>query len=120
MNKLPAGKYYIGDPCYVFENQNNWQKICDMIRNLHRDGDYFTYRNQKMFISSTSWGDGCYRDNEGHKYPVDAGLIGAIPSDLCEAVGNGYYKTFTKPFSCHTSVKKNGNTIRIGDIRIRT
>ena len=31
--KLPAGKYFIGDPCYVIQD-NDWQKVCDEMFNV--------------------------------------------------------------------------------------
>jgi hypothetical protein len=27
-------------------------------------------------------GDGCYRDNYGDDYPVDTGMLAAVPTDL--------------------------------------
>ena len=51
-----AGKYYVGDPCYVVKDHNVWIKLLD-------DTDYFqnenqTYKGQTIFAEGTAHGDG--------------------------------------------------------------
>lgn len=75
---LPAGKYYIGDPCYVIRGAN-WQKVCDELE----DGIY-TNLNHPFFMASTAYGDGSYMDQEGNEYGVDSGQLGAVPIALIE------------------------------------
>lgn len=80
MTKLKAGTYYIGDPCYAFQG-DDWNKILD-------ENDYFnaeecSFKNIPLFAVSTKHGDGCYEDQYGNEYPVDAGLIGCVPIELC-------------------------------------
>jgi hypothetical protein len=73
---LPPGKYYIGDPCYVFGG--DWSPgICDVILD---GGDI--YRGLRFFAAPTAYGDGSYTGSNGFEYGVDAGLLGAIPLEL--------------------------------------
>ena len=37
--RMKTGKYYIGDPCYVVEDQNDWIKLLE-------DTNYFKNKNQ--------------------------------------------------------------------------
>ena len=75
---VPAGKYWLGDPCYVIKDEMwiDWLESCD-------------YENQKHLIGktpdgyfaigfNTAHGDGVYQDQFGNDYGVDAGLIGLV------------------------------------------
>lgn len=76
---MPAGRYYVGDLCYVMTDEE-WSEFCDLtIRgNEVLDGE-FQFRDGRRFASySTMYGDGLYQDQHGRKYSVDAGLIGCI------------------------------------------
>lgn len=76
---MPAGKYYIGDLCYVMTNEE-WRKFCDITLDGQKvkDGE-FQFKDGRRFATySTAFGDGVYHDQYGHSYSVDAGLIGCI------------------------------------------
>lgn len=79
---MPAGRYYIGDLCYVMTDEE-WKECCNLFfagRDDHgvNDGE-FTLKDGRRFASySTAYGDGTYYDQYGHSYSVDAGLIGCI------------------------------------------
>lgn len=74
---FPAGTYYIGDPCYAFQG-SDWDKIL-------AESDFFSNegKTQNMWAGSTAYGDGTYNDQFGNEYPVDAGLIGIMPIEMC-------------------------------------
>lgn len=76
---MPAGKYYIGDLCYVMDN-DEWSQVCARTIQGEKivDGEFELDDGRKFAIYSTRWGDGCYYDEFGHSYPVDAGSIGCI------------------------------------------
>ena len=76
---MPAGKYYIGDLCYVMDTKE-WREICDIIIKESRilDGEFELPDGRRFAIYSTRWGDGEYYDQYGHTYSVDAGSIGCI------------------------------------------
>jgi hypothetical protein len=97
MNKecytLPAGKYFIGDPCYVFPNDgpmsDKWQELLEA-------GDYFETceisiddGKIKVWAGMTVFGDGTYLGSNGKSFPVDSGLIGIVPMETVEYLGAG-------------------------------
>lgn len=77
---VPAGEYWLGDPCYSVRDEDwiPWLEAAD-------------YTNERVLWAqipgteywalglSTQWGDGCYLDEQGNEYGVDAGLIGLVP-----------------------------------------
>lgn len=78
---MPAGKYYVGDLCYVLHDE--WDEVCEIIFNTPEphgvlDGEFTLKDGRKFAIYSTAYGDGQYYDNYGRAYPVDAGSIGCI------------------------------------------
>lgn len=81
--KLPAGKYYIGDPFYFLDQNiynNDWIK-----KNQAQDGE-FKYHDKPYVIAGTAHGDGYYDSNGTYKvhhgFPVDSGTIGIIDRSL--------------------------------------
>lgn len=75
---MPAGRYYIGDLCYVMHDE--WDEFCALTikDNTCLDGE-FVLRDGRRFASfGTAYGDGTYRSNIGTEHCVDAGLIGCI------------------------------------------
>ena len=78
---MPAGKYWVGDLCYVMHE--SWDEVCGLFFDGRDDmgcneGE-FTLKDGRRFVSyNTKWGDGGYLDQFGNEYSVDAGLIGCI------------------------------------------
>lgn len=76
---LPAGDYWVGDPCYVFPNDTNqWQDLIEKADYFDKP-KYVTLENIIVVAGSTAYGDGCYFGTNGFQYGVDAGLLGIIP-----------------------------------------
>ena len=120
---MKAGIYYIGDPCYLFDQ--SWQKILNETNYLE-DGKHIIFR-ETVFCGSTAYGDGCYKDNLGRGYGVDAGLIGILPVSLLdidkkvsqEEVKNSDYMHIVEmkeDFDCNV----HEGIFRFGDIKINT
>jgi len=82
---IPAGKYWLGDPCYVIQSKD-WLHFCNEYSfNDTENNAYLTLPdNTPVLAFSTYHGDGHYIDQHGNEYPVDAGLIGLIPFDYTE------------------------------------
>ena len=80
MHSFPAGKYYIGDPCYALSEDiydNCWGEAKYALGKMSTPlGDFI--------VASTAYGDGEYVDDDGFKYPVDSGTIAVIPWTMCE------------------------------------
>lgn len=90
-HKLEPGKYWVGDPCYVFP-RDKWGNLCDTLYELDiqeiNNGVIFEYNNIPFFVCVTAYGDGSYalmRDWETvAELGVDAGLLSVIPLGLVE------------------------------------
>lgn len=120
MDTMPAGRYYVGDLCYVMHDV--WDEFCDITIDDRRclDG-VFTLKDGRRFATfGTAWGDGYYKDDEGRGYSVDAGLIGCIlESDILDpeaGPSGGQIIDFPKDFV----VGERDGKIRFGDVVIDT
>lgn len=81
---MPAGKYYVGDLCYVLHDE--WDEVCEIMFNTPDphgvlDGEFTLKDGRRFAVYSTMYGDGVYYDNYGREYGVDAGCIGCILVD---------------------------------------
>jgi len=79
---MPAGKYYVGDLCYVMTDEE-WDEVCGLLfegRSDHgcNEGE-FTLKDGRRFASyHTAYGDGRYESNMWTDHSVDSGGIGCI------------------------------------------
>ncbi len=79
---FPPGTYYIGDLCYAIED---WDAFCKLtIKGNECIYGEFPWKTGKMWLHGTAYGDGCFADQEGNEYGVDAGLIGVLPIELVD------------------------------------
>lgn len=119
MNKLPAGKYWVGDCCYFINDKIDWvDEFCEPSFKVD-DGEPFLIRGIPLASCSTMYGDGSYKSNIGFNFPVDAGIIGVIPLDLAvedDRSDLGVLVDFTQDFT----VSSNNGTITIGHIEVYT
>jgi len=126
---MQAGKYYIGDLCYVMSD-NEWDEFCGITikGNQCLDGEFEMKDGRKFATYGTAYGDGLYRSNIGTKHAVDAGLIGCIRVEdiRAEKYDNieslGAVVEFQNPF---TTAGGRGDRdwdgeIRFGHVRIET
>ena len=120
---MKAGKYYVGDLCYVF-NDEDWNQICKIIIDGHSclEGEFNLPDGRRFAIFNTAYGDGEYEDQNGHSYSVDAGSIGCtlddnISADKYEDLTQlGNIVEFEEDFNVY---EKNG-VIYIGHLEIDT
>ena len=125
---LPAGKWWIGDPCYIFPHKGPMGGKWD---DLLAEVDFFDVSygelddgKIKVWAASTAYGDGRYVGSNGKAFPVDAGLIGIVPQETVDYLGRtdndldylGLFIEFTEPFL----VKSNNGLFHFGHIRIDT
>jgi len=118
---MRAGTYYVGDLCYVMDAE--WDEFCSLTINGNavEDGEFNLADGRRFAFSRTAYGDGCYYDQAGNEYGVDAGLIGVIRvedirEDQRDRVVQGNVIQFNKPFT----VQLVGETIVIGETEIFT
>lgn len=76
---LKKGRYYIGDPSYLFWKSRS--EAIDTILSANRD-EAFKVFGKFCFVSGTAHGDGVYPDTTGREYAVDTGMIGILPASL--------------------------------------
>jgi hypothetical protein len=118
---MPAGTYYVGDLCYVLNDE--WGDFCDktIVDSRCLSGEMVLSNGVRFASYNTAYGDGIYTDADGKRYAVDAGLIGCVKVEDCD-ISNikdlGHIVVFDTFF--RTGVTKDG-TIWFGDkIEIRT
>ena len=122
---MPAGRYYIGDLCYVMHPE--WDECCELFFPANHpprgvEGE-FTLKDGRRFASfSTAYGDGMYSSNTGSEHVVDSGSIGCIRvEDIRDDTDNniqalGAIVEFTTPFE----VSANNGILRFGQVEIDT
>ena len=130
-NMMPAGRYYVGDLCYVMHPE--WDEACDHFFAGRNDGGcndgVFILKDGRRYAAfSTMYGDGTYNDQLGHSYSVDAGLIGCIRVEDIrdETYDNlldlGAIVEFSEPFEVSGGRGTEGwdGMIKIGFLEIAT
>ena len=131
---LPAGTYYIGDPCYAFNGR--WGEFLDSVDSciaeafagpagipaLDPDAPKPSrLPRDRAVVFPTTYGDGVYSGSNGVPYPVDAGILAAVPTDMADHVpepGCGSVETFAEDFECR--VDSRTGVIQFGHIIIHT
>jgi hypothetical protein len=122
---MPAGRYYIGDLCYVMHDE--WDEVCDLFFPAssypgQTEGE-FALRDGRRFASfGTAYGDGTYRSNIGTDHAVDSGSIGCIRvedirDDQYDNIEElGAIVEFDRPFE----VSKDQGLLIFGHVEIET
>lgn len=121
---MPAGKYYVGDPCYSVSD-DTWT---DLLKQLIvgpkcMDGKFVLPDGRVIVAVSTAFGNGTYSDDMGHRFGVDSGCLGLVRvkhADNDEDADEDYTPikiSFKEPFE----VKSNGKgLITFGPLSIDT
>jgi hypothetical protein len=130
-NKMQAGVYYIGDPCYVL-SEADYEEFC----NSSFAEPVFEFKGMKCFCEGTHSGDGEYKAKD-IRFPdevplakiwVDSGQIAVMPYHLVDesklgsaTLNEGYYaSTFWEEFGVETTTSNNHKYFRVGHIKIKT
>jgi len=93
------GEYWIGDPCYVFSDED-WQKLVKLMFPTHNTPDFNDSNNIRVvdvdghlcYLFGTAYGDGSYEllshtAAEIDILGVDAGMLSMIPVTLLKEKG---------------------------------
>lgn len=118
---MPAGKYYIGDLCYVMNKE--WNECCDLffVDGKSQEGEFTLKDGRRFACFDTKYGDGTYYDRDGKAYDVDSGSIGCILVDDIskedqENIGLGQVFEMVEPFESY----RWGAAIHFDSITINT
>lgn len=124
MSKLKKGKYYVGDPCYIFGE--SWSEVLDDTYYFNND-EIVKVFGKDCIAGRTAYGDGTYTDNFGREYNVDAGLIGVLPVSLISKDKRYTLKQIEKHKGIHIiefkedfEVSISGGVFEFGAITINT
>lgn len=112
---VPAGKYWLGDPCYVIRDSEEWTHVC---HESYEDNDEpIQIKNGITILFGTSYGDGEYTDNFGRTFLVDSGTIGLVSYEH-DPKGSRYSKLVE--FNEDTECFANNGILVFGDISVDT
>ncbi len=127
---MPPGRYYVGDPCYVIDDDEVWSEVCEFMFAGKGDNEgQFTLKDGRtIVIYGTLWGDGTYKSNLGTRHSVDAGVIGAMLESDCDKKYEhiaelGAFIDFLEPWTHSGSGGDRQNwdgVIRLGHVEIQT
>lgn len=126
---MPAGRYYIGDLCYVMHDA--WDECVNLMFVSDEQGfpkevqGEMMLKDGRRFASfGTAYGDGTYRSNIGTDHSVDSGSIGCIRvEDIRDTTHDadriqelGAIVEFDQPFE----VSKDQGLLIFGHVQIET
>ena len=97
---LPRGKYYLGDPVHVLNEQLYYEILGDI--HQFKNGKYNLLNNDNdnsIVIHNTSNGDGIYYDTKKRSYIIESGLIALIPVTLIDNENISNAKKFGSIFN---------------------
>lgn len=139
LNVLPAGKYFVGDPCYAVPD-DKWMRVLEETGYLGlyanresmenfpyppNDGNKYgmwLFEGFAIGASSTKYGDGGYFDQNGNCYSVDSGTLGVVPIELIESFDEYDLNTLGRivDFPIPFTVEYSDGIVFIDDIEINT
>lgn len=121
---MPAGRYYIGDLCYVMHDE--WSECCELFfpqgDTPAREGEFELKDGRRFASFGTAYGDGEYTSNIGTTHGVDSGSIGCIRvEDIRDTTYDnierlGAIVEFSQPFE----VSKDQGLLVFGHVQIET
>ena len=119
---MKAGKYFIGDLCYVLSSK--WNEVCDLTISGHEclEGKFTMSDGTEFAMFGTAHGDGYYHDQRGNGYPVDSGSIGCVLFDKIDDIDKEYLERSGTVLDIPNDfeVEAENGVISIGPITINT
>ena len=77
---LPAGVYYVGDPCFIMKEEMYEVIAC---QTDYMDGLY-SHDKYRILLGRTQRENGTYTGSDAFDYSVDSGMIGIISISLAD------------------------------------
>jgi len=114
MIQIPAGTYYLGDPCYAF-TEWSWSALLDQSEYF---ADHVAKLDGKTVVAfPTVYGDGTFLCQSLGDIYVDSGMIGLVPVELAEKVPVHMHRI---AFIQNVSAGRDGTKLIFGDFVIDT
>jgi hypothetical protein len=116
---VQPGKYWLGDPCYSVPD-SLWGDLLNSCEFFEQPiGKVTTEAGEtyEVLAFGTKHGDGNYQDQDGHQFPVDAGLIGLTPVGLARLIPFG---SLLVEFQVETECSEDDGVLRFGNYEINT
>ena len=126
--ELPAGMYWIGDPCYVFPHEgplcNKWVELLETNNYLKDSFAELDDGKITVWADITAFGDGSYLSSVNKRFGVDSGMLGIVPIETVDYLGksreeleqSGLFVSFDTQFE----IKFSYGFFLFGDITIET
>jgi hypothetical protein len=115
---MPAGKYYVGDLCYVM-TEEEWDEACELFfakkgKSSCAEGKFILSDGRAFVCFNTFYGDGQYTSGRSYSFDVDSGSIGCIEvGDVSEKLPNSAVVVeFAEAFVC----KAENGVMWFGDL----
>ena len=114
---VKKGTYYLGDPCYCFQDGNH-ERWMDILKSSEHLEQPYAKGGKVVVAFGTAHGDGEYHDQYGNHYPVDAGIIGLVSKSLAttDPEGAALKVKFDSPVECW----EDGGILHFGPYTINT
>lgn len=114
---LPPGKYFIGDPGHVFDDQS-WEELVRKSQFFKLD-EPITIRGHQVWGGTVAAAKQIFTDQNGIEYRVDDNVLAAVPIELIEdPSGEDRGTVVEAPSGLH--VKLEDGVFRFDDIVIDT
>ena len=128
--RLPKGRYYIGDPTYILNDQA-LEKVSEGLRRASRerqDGFIVKTNKQNSFTQlivcfKTKYKEGLYRSSEGNSYGINSGLlciVDVLSNCFKDNLQNNLFITENSFDGDFTAQKYMNSVVRFNKIRINT
>lgn len=118
--EVEPGWYLVGDPCYAIED-HMWMQWLEEADYDSEDSAHVLVGHYGRSIAvgvPTAFGDGVFYDQEGREYPVDAGLLGLVPTYAGASPRAGMHLMFfSEKASCW---RGEDGVVHLGNIAIDT
>ena len=139
MSENNTKEMWVGDPCYIID-RDQWADVLEYTRYFNlfpsreamSEGHHgYNPRNKQngvftlkggvtCAVSRTAHGDGCYPDDEGRHYAVDAGMLGIFPAEYAHTGDWQLGNFITVPADYKVTVSYDDGTIDFGVASIYT
>ncbi len=116
---LPAGTYFVGDPCYAFGDHGLWIALLESADYTNPQVHILeAHARGRIFTAASTMADGSFFDQFRRMYCVDAGLIGVVPLASADLDNSSLTLMHQLSFEAPFTVSSREDLLLIGNIRI--